>query len=150
MTRSAFAVAVPALLAAIVTFMIGYAIALGFQGEGCRFRASRAVEWSTVGETIMFQGVAMAILGALVLGLVRVLSKRAGPEAGRDLWLRGFIWTSIATMVLLTGLVLLEQITCGVGVRGVITVLRVAVTLAVMGWLILALMLYARGLNDAA
>jgi uncharacterized membrane protein len=150
MSRPAFAVAVPALLAAIGAFLFGYAVALGFSGEGCRFRAGQPPAWSTVAETVIFQAVAMAILGALVLGLVRVLALRSPPSAGRDPWLRALVWSAVVAIALLTALVLIEQIGCGtVAWRTVVSVLREATFLAAIVAAVLALANYVRGLRKA-
>ena len=150
MSRAVFAVAVPALLAAIGAFLFGYTVSLGFMGEGCRFRASQPLEWSSVAETVIFQAVAMAILGALCLGLVRVLDVRSPPSAGRDPWRRALVWSAVVAIVLLSALVLvlIGQIGCGAAAwRTVVAVLREATFLAAIVAGVLALAAYVRGLR---
>lgn len=148
MSRPVFAVAVPALLAAIGAFLFGYTVSLGFMGEGCRFRASQPLDWSSVAETVIFQAVAMAILGALCLGLVRVLDLRSPPSAGRDPWRRALVWSAVVAIALLTALVLIGQIGCGAAAwRTVVAVLREATFLAAIVAGVLALAAYVRGLR---
>jgi hypothetical protein len=70
MSRLAFAITVPLLLAAILAVLGGYMIGLGFAGEGCRFERP-AVDrlWTAISDVML----AHAVLGGLVAVLVVVL-----------------------------------------------------------------------------
>jgi hypothetical protein len=76
MTRTAFAITIPLLLAAIFAVLGGYLIGMSFQGEGCRFARVGADMWSAASEILTAQAVFGGLFALLIAALVNVLTLR--------------------------------------------------------------------------
>jgi hypothetical protein len=81
-TRVPFAFLVPLIVSALGALLIGDVIALGFQGEGCRFARDPEGFWVGVRDLVMIQGIVI-LLAAVALGaLAATLTSRAQSTGG--------------------------------------------------------------------
>ena len=90
MSRAAFAITVPLLIAIILAILGGYLVGLSFQGEGCRFGRTSAAVWSAVGDLLLAHAVFGGLLALLVALFVKVLTQRfqtLGVSSGLVQWI---------------------------------------------------------------
>lgn len=90
MSRAAFAITVPVLVAAILALLGGYLIGLSFQGEGCRFARTGDAVWSASADLLLAQAVFGGLLALLVAMFVKVLTQRfqtLGSSPGIARWI---------------------------------------------------------------
>jgi hypothetical protein len=76
MSRAAFAITVPLLIATILALLGGYLIGLSFQGEGCRFARTGDAVWSATADLLLAQAVFGGLLALLIALFVKVLMQR--------------------------------------------------------------------------
>ena len=148
MSRITFAVAVPVSLAVIVALLFGYAIGMGFQGEGCRIERADGGVWYAVKDVLIGQTVFGGLLALCVAVLVNVLRRRF-QSIGLS---QGIVrWIVVCASVAFAGVTIMAVISLGLCSRGgsldaIAKVSRFIAGASTLAALVLTVWAFVRGL----